>query len=114
MNPRPHFSLSHSLTYAYETDGFGPEADCLRGLPCGADGEALDQELVDDVVGEGDPGDHEQPGHHVEDPALGAGEVVVEVGGQPGEQDEEAVVLTKVAHDAGPRKDEDDVDTTPL
>ena len=30
------------------------------------------------------------------------GEIVVEVGGQPREQDEEAVVLAKVADDAGP------------
>ena len=32
------------------------------------------------------------------------GKVVVEVGGQPRQQDEEAVVLAKVADDAGPQR----------
>lgn len=60
------------------------------------------EEPVCQIVCGGNPRYRKDPGDDVEDPALGVGEVVVKVSGEPREQDEEAVVLAEVSGGAGP------------
>ncbi len=96
-----------SPTYQNEADGLRAHADGLGQLPGLSHVETFGESPARQVGGAGDPRDHQQPRHHVKDPALGRGEVVVEVRGQPRQQDEEAVVLTKVAYHAGPASERD-------